>query len=317
MRIKKFIAENMNILMQQVKKELGEEAVIISTSEIGDNKIEMIAAIESDDILFDDGQEFEIISAKFNDSFIRKSLSYHEASTDVQSRLLALSREMAAKHDLSDDSQVLEQVFSELFNYYDILTSSRPVKMFFGTQGGGKSTAIAKIATMAKLKNISTAIISTDNVRAGCNNQLKAFSDILQSEFVVVKEAEQLSDKILSLKADYQLILIDTPGINPFIAKDVDRLSKISREIICDKILVFDAGYNSYDAIEAAEVFIKLGANCMLPTKLDLTRRIGAILSVAVACDLALGYAGVGSGIANGLAKVTNRALSNLILAGG
>lgn len=52
-----------------------------------------------------------------------------------------------------------------------------------GTPGSGKSTAIAKAATQARLKGIKCVIVSTDNVRAGANQQLKAFAEILDVEF--------------------------------------------------------------------------------------------------------------------------------------
>jgi len=313
MRIKKFVAQDMNKLMLQVKKELGPDAAIISTSQLSDGSIELIAAVESDYVDFNENLEPEISSAKFNDTFIRECLAYHEPVLKVQATLLAHCRQIIERDGVQSDKQTLAKVFEETFEYYDLF-GENSVKMFMGTQGGGKSTALAKVAAMAKVRGISTAVISTDNVRAGTNNQLKAFTDILEADFHFIKDSSQLAERALGLQSSHRLVLIDTPGINPFIARDIEKLTAISEAIRCDKILTMDAGRNAHDAVEAAEIFRDLGANCFLPTKLDLTRRIGALISIPVDLGLKLGYASVSSSIAKGLAAVNNSSLAGLVL---
>lgn len=314
MKIKKFTAANMNKLLLQVKKELGEDAVVISTSELPDGNIELIAAIENEDLDFGKNDELEISSAKYQDTFIRECLTFHEPTLTAQSQILANCRKIALRENLSNDIQILEKAFAQMFDYYSFFEGGNFVKMFMGMPGSGKSTALAKTAAIAKFKNIPTTIISTDNVRAGTNNQLQAFAEILNSDYVFVKNPENLYDKVLSAQTRNHLVLIDTAGVNPFISKDMDKLALISKMINCDKILTIDAGRNAYDAVEAADIFKALGANCLLPTKLDLTRRLGLILSLAVVCDLKLGYASVNSSIAQGIARVTNKSLASLIL---
>ena len=201
-----------------------------------------------------------------------------------------------------------------MLEYYDFFDDTGSVKMFMGIQGSGKSTALAKVATVAKLNNIPTTIISTDNVRAGTNNQLQAFANILNYDFIFVKDPQSLYDKVLTAQTKNHLVLIDTPGINPFMPQEVAKLSHISEMVTCEKILIIDAGRNAYDAVEAAEIFKSVGANCLLPAKMDLTRRLGGVLSVAVICRMKLGYASIASSIANGMAKVSNKSLASLIL---
>ncbi len=314
MKIKKFIATDINKLIAQVKQELGEEAVIISTTELANGSVELVAAIETNTIDIDDNNELEETSSTYSDVAIRKALSYHELTSQAQSQILAKCRYLAQKNMLTDDKIILEKTLDDMLPSYSFFESSSSIKLFMGAPGGGKSTAIAKLATLAKMRNISCLIISTDSVRAGANHQLKAFADILLSDFVVVKEVSRLASKVEAAKSQYQLILIDTPGINPFISEQANKLMQIVNKIDCDKILVMDMGKNSYEAVETAKIFAQMGAKYLLPTKLDLTRRIGAMLSIAVMCNFGINYASVSSSIAKGIAKVSGASVSRLVL---
>ena len=81
-----------------------------------------------------------------------------------------------------------------------------------------------------------------------------------------------------------------------------------------DVIMTMDAGRNSYDSVEIAEIFSKLGARYLLPTRMDLTRRIGAILSVAGCTGLIFCAASVSAKIAKGMAEVDSPSLTRIIL---
>ena len=80
-------------------------------------------------------------------------------------------------------------------------------------------------------------------------------------------------------------------------------------------IMTLDGGRNVSDSVEIADIFSSLGADCLLPSRLDLTRRAGAVLSVPGCTGFRLGAAGVGASIVQGLSKVDSRSLTKLILA--
>ena len=213
-----------------------------------------------------------------------------------------------------DDKVLLERCLNKMFGYYKMLERKHPFKLFMGITGSGKSTAIAKVATQAKFKKISCCIVSTDNIRAGANNQLQAFAEILETPFSCAKDAQSLYEKAASSAERYELVLVDTPGINPFEEKEVSLISPLVRALKADVIMTMDAGRNSYDSVEIAEIFSKLGARYLLPTRMDLTRRIGGIISVAESTGMALGAAGVSSSIVQGIAKIDAKSLARLLL---
>lgn len=316
MKLKNFIAPSMPEAMEQVKQELGSDAVIISASD-QNGSFCITAAVEEDEILFDIEDKVEVISRKncFNDGIIREALDYHGTLDIVRDRILASVRKINVEEEVCDDRILLEKCLNKLYRYSDILSRDNPLKMFMGVPGSGKSTAIAKVATQAKLKGIKCCIISTDNVRAGANTQLEAFAKILETDFYFCKGERALYDLVQKVKAVYPLILIDTPGINPFLKNEVDRLSALAEVVKSEMILTMDAGKNTYESVEIADIFAELGAVSLLPTRLDLTRRIGSLLSVANCCELKFCAAGVSSKIAQGLADIDAKSLAKLILA--
>ena len=188
MKIRNFTASNLAEAMDMVKQSLGVDAVIMSTS-TEHGKICITAAIEEDDLIFDnDNQQFNIQKpVTYNDTLLRENLIYHGVLDVVKDRILASVRQISSQENITNDTILLEKAFSSFFHYSSILDLNNPLKMFMGVSGSGKSTAIAKVATQAKIKNLRCCIISTDNVRAGANNQLEAFAKILNTDFYFCK----------------------------------------------------------------------------------------------------------------------------------
>ncbi len=311
MRIKKFVDEDMIRLMRRVKEELGPEAIIVSTSQTEDGRSELVAAVETDEIDFT-GETPEIYAAAYSDNLIRERLAYHETAAEIRAKLLALCRAKAAAGNDKEDTAVLAAVFTGLFDSYDILDGT---KVFIGIQGSGKTSALVKTAALARINGISCALISADNVRAGTNAQLKSLAAVLEADFQTVREASQLADAIEKARQTHPLILVDTPGTNPFSREDSKRLQTLLTAADGETILTLDAGYNAYDAGEAATLFAALGAHCLLPTKLDLCQRIGGVLTAALKGSFKLGQASVSANMATGLAKFDAPSLARLLLA--
>ncbi|MDD4556695.1 MAG: hypothetical protein PHE89_05150 [Alphaproteobacteria bacterium] len=317
MRIKNFTALNMSLAMDMIRRELGEEAIIISSGQTKEGGVTVTAAIEKDDIIFKEDETIELTPFRrlFDDSTIRDCLEYHFVIDVLQERILSMVRTLHKELQLSDDKKLLEECFATIFSYADIMDLRNPVKIFTGVTGSGKSTAIAKVATQAKLKKLKTLIISTDNVRAGANKQLESFATILQTEFKFVKAGKALFDLVEKTRNAYDLILIDTPGINPFVDCEVEKIVDVLDAVKGDVILTMDCGRNTYEAVEIADIFVKIGATYLLPTRLDLTRRIGSILSVASCLNMSFCSASVSGSIVKGLASVDYKSLAKLILA--
>ncbi|MBE6448020.1 MAG: hypothetical protein E7018_01825 [Alphaproteobacteria bacterium] len=316
MKVKNFYAPSINEAMLQIKEELGSDVVILSQQQSKEGFQLTVGWDETTDFDFNENEQISSINTKafFDETILRKALSYHGLVDKIQYHLLSAGREAAKMLTNASPQSILELALSQVFSFTPLLESPERLQMFMGVPGAGKSTAIAKAATQAKLKGQNPAIVSTDNIRAGANIQLKSFAEILDVDFHFFKEPQKLYHFLQTESDKYDRIFIDTPGINPFIATEVEKVASFADTFKGDKILTADAGRNVEEAVEVAEIFNSLGAKMLLPTRLDLTRRIGAILSVAGSLNMQLCAAGVSSSIAKGLAPINAKALSELIL---
>lgn len=316
MKIKHFTAPNSTQAMALIRAELGEDAIIIST-EPDAAGVRVTAAIEEpQNIDFDSRDNLEVAPSLqvYDDAALRESLEYHDVLPDVAGQMLAVARQFNLNSGESRSQFLLAQTLGQMYGFASLTEAGAPNKIFLGAPGCGKSTVIAKVATQAKLKNVKTRIISTDNVRAGANRQLEAFAEILRTDFKCCKNARELFACVQEGSSRYELQLIDTPGINPYVDAEVDMVEELTDSIKADKILVQDAGRNTLEAVETAEIFSRLGTSLLVPTRLDMTRRIGSVVSAAYCCRLSFCAAGVSANIAKGLAAVTPDTLARLLL---
>lgn len=318
MKIKTFTAAGSLEAFAQAKEILGDDAVILSTTTLDDGQVQItVGADEKEEIYFNDKQELDIkeTNTRYTDRLLRESLEYHDTFDLVKQRILSMVRQISKDEQLYNDHKLLTKALNKLYTFSNILDTQTKCKIFMGAPGVGKSTAIAKIAAECKIKQISCCIVSTDNVRAGANSQLEAFAKILEQDFYFCNSERNLYELLKKAEQTYEIILIDTPGINPFIPTEVEKVSRWVDVIKGEGILVLSAGTNTFESIELAEVFTELGAKKLLPTRLDLTRRIGSLLSVAACCELSFCAASVSSNIAGSLSEITPDGLTKLILA--
>lgn len=181
-------------------------------------------------------------------------------------------------------------------------------------RAAAKPAALVKTAALACRKGIACTLISADGVRAGANAQLKSLAAVLSADFLAAREPEQLAAAVAGAEKG-RLVLVDTPGTNPFLDSERERLSALLKAAGGETVLTLDAGYNACDAGEAAALFASLGADCLLPTKLDLCRRIGGVLTAALKGGFKLGRASVSASMANGLSEFDGPSLARLLLA--
>lgn len=315
MKIKHFTAPTTTEAMSRIRAELGDEAIIISTETMAEG-VQVTAAIENEEnINFDNNNQLEVSPSLlvYDDVKIRESLEYHDVLPEISGQILALARQRHSEN-AGNNQQLLTYTLKQMYRFKNLLTGGQKNKIFMGIPGSGKSTVIAKLATKAKFEKMRTAVVSTDIVRAGANNQLKAFTQILETDFCCCKTSRELFSTVQNFQNKYDLILIDTPGINPYIETEVAMIEELIDSLKADKILVADAGRNTFEAVETGEIFAGLGAEMVLPTHLDMTRRIGSFISSAYCNKLSLCAGSVSSNIAKGLASMTPAALAKLIL---
>ncbi len=216
MKVKNFIVADINQALLQIKQELGADAIILSQEKIAAG-VQVTAAVdEKQDFNFDDAEQVHQVDTGqfFDENKLRKALEYHNVTEDVQYQILSACRDVVRRNPQLSDIDVLTQALPKVFCFSPLLESRQKLQMFMGTPGAGKSTAIAKAATQAKLQQGQTpAIVSTDNIRAGANLQLKAFAEILEADFYFFKTPQDLFKFLQNEALKYPRVFIDTPGL--------------------------------------------------------------------------------------------------------
>lgn len=316
MKIKRFTAPNITLALEKIREELGKEAVIVATEEQTDG-VSVTAAIENDENLnFNENEKLEISPALkiYDDTKIRESLEYHDIVPDISGQILAIVRQINARTGCAENQILLAQALEKLCGFTKLLEGKKN-KAFLGQTGSGKSTVIAKAAAKAKFNKMKSCIISTDNIRAGANTQLESFAKILETDFYFCRSARELFDITQAGQEKYDFLFIDTFGVNPYQSQELAELDILLEGLKTDKILVTDVGRNTMEAVETAEIFKNFGVDFILPTRFDMSRRIGSIISVACCYHMKFCAGSVSSNIAKGLAEITSKNLAKIILA--
>jgi len=171
-----------------------------------------------------------------------------------------------------------------------------------GTPGAGKTLTCVKLATRQVLAGREPLVVTTDVERAGAVDQLAAFARVLGIVFAVATTRRAL-EKALGRATPGQAVLVDTAGCNPFDPVAMRGLSGLI-EGLGQGVLVQPAGLCPEEARDEARAFMALGVRHLLPTRLDVARRIAGTLAAA-RLGLALTEGSSGPDPAAGLAPIT------------
>lgn len=306
-----------------VRDSLGEDAIIIATrEEKGGKSVRVTAAIEEDrGIAFEISRGGEVASEddwlQYDDEngdennlseAIIDVLLRHAVPEDVMDHLVSC----ASVLDIEEPSVAFVGALDTLFNFTPLPTKAyKKALMFVGPPGAGKTLAVAKQAARGVMAGLNVAVITTDTVRAGGVEQLQAFTKVLDIELGKAKTSADLA-RVLKDTAHAEQIIIDTTGYNPFNPAEMKDLAKLIVAGDIEPVLVLPAGMDASESGEMARVFSALGVHRLLPTRVDIARRLGGLLAAAHQGDLAFADISMTPQVAEGLQPLSPRRLGNL-----
>jgi flagellar biosynthesis protein FlhF len=227
----------------------------------------------------------------------------HRRVADGVEITAALEPEAAAPQPAPRQSN-LERRLGEM--RFGALDWTKPV-MLVGTPGAGKTLTAAKLATRLVQTGDPPIVITADAQRAGAAEQLAAFTRILDLNLIVAENPLTMA-RALAGQAGHRAI-IDMAGFNPFEAEQREILLTHAITANANLVWVLPAGLDADYASEMAEIFATLGARHMIPTKLDIARRLESVLRAAETGGFILTDAGIGPGIADGLIPLDGQVL--------
>jgi flagellar biosynthesis protein FlhF len=302
MRLRTFTGRSTAEAMAAVRAALGPDAVIVSTQDDGNGNTRVTAALDDRDR----GPDIPAV-----DSVIGEALEFHGATPVMRSWIVTNALQSA----LEKPVEALASGLGHSFRFAPIAAQDKAI-LLVGPPGAGKTVTAAKLATRDVLAGKRVRLVSTDLARAGGSAQLEAFARILNVPFATADGPAALGSMVTQADPKERLI-IDTASINPYSTGDRRELAALVGASDAEAILVFAAGADAADGIERAEIFADLGSRRAIVTQLDTARRLGSVLAMIEAAQLAFAEAGIAADIADGLLPFTPALLARLLLPKG
>ena len=172
--------------------------------------------------------------------------------------------------------------------------------LFLGINGTGKTTSVAKLASLLKKQGLSVVCAAGDTHRPGAIEQLTEHAERLSLKVVSQRYGADPAavgrDGVLYARAHHvDCLLIDTAGRMQTNQNLMEEMAKIARVVNPDfRIFVADA-LTGNDAVSQAELFNQhVGFDGAILTKADADVRGGAALSIVYSTSKPVIYLGVG-----------------------
>jgi len=307
MRLRSFFAQSMNLAMDKIRRDMGEDAVILSSNKEANGVVRIVAAVDNN--AKSDFQDFPHKLAavpKFH-SQLAEIFKFHNIPPQIAKKLLGY---------LTDDHKkieaALENIFTRAYKFQPLKFDLKKPLMVIGMPGIGKTLAISKMATEASFYDRKIHVISTDIKRAGGVEQLTAFTRILGLNLVVARNPQDLKKALAKTKDG--IVLIDTAGANPYDQLELESTRELLEISNAEPLLVIQAGGDVAEATDIANAFKFTQADRMLITKADSARRMGSIFAAVENNDLTFSNFSGTPNVGKGLEPVTAKSLAKLIL---
>lgn len=315
MRLKVITARTVAEAMAEIRRDLGPDAVIISTEPEPDGRTRVVAAQEDEPTHAPPLANAATpgsgsAGAKVNGArSMAELLEFHGVPQEVMISLMTEASE-AGRRSLADR-------LAAVFRFASLADRQRPGPILLtGPPGTGKTLTAAKLAARAVFAGLPVRIITTDIVRAGGIEQLSAFTRLLNLELQVADGPEALRTLLarnaVATSPPAQTI-IDTAGASPRLAADLSALAELTQAAQGEAVLVMAAGGDVEESAEIAQAFAAVNCTRLIATRVDTARRLGGLLAAALAGGLAFAEVSATPNVAHGLAPLRADTLAMLL----
>lgn len=352
MQIKTYKSFSMQEAISQVKSEMGDDAVIISTREIKDHEygmlakpmVEVTAAVEYDDRLFKEhvaplteepvwslpaqttqsGPEEPQLAAELGEinlmlkTLLRSNGIQPERQDPVRDTLLGAGIKPTLVdlllNKLGEEASLptVQTLLAKVIRTAP--TPEQKVWTFVGTTGVGKTTTVAKIAARLSLQEKQrVAIVSLDTYRIGAVEQSRTYAKILDIPFKSATTAEEFKAALLQFK-DCDVILVDTIGRSLFHSNYIPELKNYFADVDMCTFLLLPVATRDRELEQTTRLFSQLGIDRVIFTKTDEALMHGSIISHNLLFRTPIAYLTVGQRVPEDLETANAEYLVNLCL---
>ncbi len=250
---------------------------------------------------------------------IYEQLIENEVDSKLADKLLADLLAEARAFDLEEGLNfVYRKIVKELSEIEPINIRNgraRPV-FFIGSTGVGKTTTIAKLASLFTLeKKCKVALITADTYRIAAVEQLRTYANILNIPIRVIYKEEEIMSCIEEF-SDCDLILIDTAGRSYQDTHHLEELRQLLEQVEEKQIyLVLSLSTKNSDLKKTVAAY-DFADFSLIFTKLDETLAYGSILNLKYETTKPLSYITTGQNVPEDIAELDPYEVASKILGG-
>ena len=231
----------------------------------------------------------EDIQKKLSEKLIGKEIKKENLETEIKSELKNTLNEILIEPD--DPLEIIKLKAKEHEPF---------VILFFGINGTGKTTSIAKLTNLLQKNNLSVVLAAADTFRAASIEQIQIHADKLKVPLIKHDYGADPSavgfDAIKYAKNHHiDVVLIDTAGRMHTKTNLLQEMEKIVRVTNPDLKIFVAESIAGNDATEQAKSFhemIEIDGSIL--SKADIDEKGGTIISVSHATNKPIFYLGTG-----------------------
>ncbi len=172
--------------------------------------------------------------------------------------------------------------------------------IFFGINGTGKTTSIAKLASLLQKNNISVVLAAADTFRAAAIEQLETHAQkinvpIIKSQYASDPTSVAFDAKKYAHSHKIQVVLIDTAGRMHTKDNLINQMEKIIRVIKPNLKIFVGESTTGNDMISQVKTFNEtVGIDGIILSKADVDEKGGTALSVSYVTKKPIYFLGTG-----------------------
>ncbi len=344
MRIKKFVGRSFKEALETVKRELGSDAIILSSKSVRSgpfgmlNKeaVEVTVALDENDSVSPDASE-AALSSDMGDLLkeikgLREEVCYLKETLRPIVPALRIGKDKKGLFNLlvrqGVDIQFAMILLERSQETLDSLKNSikgdikvqglSPAEesglIFLGPPGVGKTTTFSKVAHLFASKRKPFNLISLDADRIGSVANMKELSQQLRCPLRVVKRISDLP-KILYKEMKKGALLIDTPGAEfSNILEDIHDIFPSGFPV--KKCFLIDSSMSVPSAIKSWQKCNVDMIDSIGFTKLDMATQYGSLYNISMLTGRPLSFITTGPGVPDDIRVPTSDFLAGLIIGG-
>ena len=221
---------------------------------------------------------------------IRVNLITADLGVDLIDQVITTAKSVKPEDAKTAISQVISNWLSKKDRTLISGDTSLKTILIVGVNGTGKTTSVAKIASMLKNSGNKVLLAAADTFRAAATDQLQTWAERIKTEIVIGQvnsdPASVAYSAVEKAKAEsYDYLIVDTAGrlhTKQNLMAELGKVIKvIEKQSSVDEILLVIDATTGQNGMNQAKVFIEaVGVTGFILTKLDGSAKGGVALAV-------------------------------------